>query len=71
MGWEMIRAGAVAKQVVDELKEIGVDISTGASGTLAAQAKAAFAGRTLSDYYTEGMSTKAICVLFWAHACLT
>ncbi|KAL3775325.1 hypothetical protein HJC23_003146 [Cyclotella cryptica] len=54
MGWEMIRAGAVAKQVVSELKSMGVDISTGASGALAAQAKAAFAGRTLSDYYTEG-----------------
>lgn len=55
MGWEMIRAGAIAKQVVSELKGMGVDISKGASGALAAQAKAAFAGRTLSDYYTEGM----------------
>lgn len=58
MGWEMIRAGAVAKQVVAELQGMGVNISTGASGALAAQAKAAFAGRTLSDYYTAGMPRK-------------
>jgi hypothetical protein len=51
---EMIRAGAVAKQVIDELKSLGVDIKTGATGALATTAKAAFAGRTLDSYYTKG-----------------
>ena len=52
---EMIRAGAVAKQVIVELESMGVDIKTGTTGDLADAAKAAFAGRTLDDYYTEGM----------------
>jgi hypothetical protein len=47
MGWEMIRAGAVAKRVIKELEEMGVDIKNGATGALAASAKAAFAGRNL------------------------
>lgn len=50
----MIRAGAVAKQVIVELESMGVDIKTGATGDIADAAKAAFAGRTLDDYYTEG-----------------
>jgi len=56
-GWEMIRAGAVAKQVIAELEELGVDIKEGATGDIAAAAKEAFAGRTLDDYYTEGELT--------------
>jgi len=54
MGWEMIRAGAIAKKVLAELEGMGVDTKAGATGELAATAKAAFAGRTLNDYYTEG-----------------
>ncbi len=50
----MIRAGAVAKQVIVELESMGVDIKNGTTGDLAVAAKAAFAGRTLDDYYTEG-----------------
>ena len=50
----MIRAGAVAKKVIIELEELGVDIKTGATGTIAETAKAAFVGRTLDDYYTSG-----------------
>lgn len=51
---EMIRAGAVAKQVIVELESMGVDIKTGATGDVADAAKAAFVNRTLDDYYTEG-----------------
>ena len=51
---EMIRAGAVAKQVIDELVTLGVDIKTGATGDLATTAKARFAGKTLDDYYKSG-----------------
>lgn len=54
MGWEMIRAGAIAKKVLTELEGLGVDIKTGATGALAESAKAAFAGRTLNDYYISG-----------------
>lgn len=54
MGWEMVRAGAVGKRVVDELTGLGCDIVNGCPDN--AQAKSAFAGRTLSDYYTEGKS---------------
>jgi hypothetical protein len=50
----MIRAGAIAKQVIVELESMGVDIKTGATGDIADAAKAAFAGRTLDSYYTEG-----------------
>lgn len=52
MGWEMTRAGAVAKRVLDELKELGCDTATGCPDNTAAME--AFAGRTLDDYYTEG-----------------
>jgi hypothetical protein len=51
---EMIRAGAVAKQVIDELVGLGVNIKTGATGALASTAKDQFAGRTLDDYYKAG-----------------
>ena len=50
----MIRAGAVAKQVIVELESLGVDIKTGATGDVADAAKAAFSGRTLDSYYTAG-----------------
>lgn len=43
-----------AKQVIKELEEMGVDTTNGSTGDIAAAAKAAFADRTLSDYYTEG-----------------
>lgn len=54
MGWEMIRAGAVAKRVIKELEGMGVDIKNGSTGAIAAAAKAAFAGRVLNDYYIAG-----------------
>lgn len=54
MGWEMIRAGAIAKRVLTELKEMGVDTTIGATGKDATDAMLAFKDRTLSDYYTEG-----------------
>jgi hypothetical protein len=53
MGWEMIRAGAIARKVVNELESIGCVMATGCVGNTAAQAR--FEGRTLADYYTEGM----------------
>ena len=55
-GWEMIRAGAVAKKVLMELEGMGCDTSNGCTGSVADAALAAFSGRTLSDYYyTEGV----------------
>lgn len=50
----MIRAGAIAKEVKKELEEMGCNPNTGCDGATAAAAKAAFAGRTLDDYYTSG-----------------
>ena len=52
MGWEMTRAGVIAKKVVAELKTLGCDVATGCPGNQAVVN--AFAGRTLSNYYTEG-----------------
>lgn len=57
MGWEMIRAGAIAKQVLKELEGMGIDIKQGTTGASADSAKAAFAGRTTKDYYTEGVGS--------------
>lgn len=54
MGWEMIRAGAIAKMVVNELEGMGVNIVNGTSGDDAEKAMDAFKGRSLSDYYTKG-----------------
>ena len=50
----MIRAGAVARKVLMELEEMGCDTSFGCP-SMADAANAAFAGRTLTDYYTEGV----------------
>lgn len=58
MGWEMIRTGAIAKKVIDELEGMGCDTKMGCPSMAAA--KTAFAGRTLSDYYTEGQFTVRI-----------
>ena len=52
LGWEMTRAGAIAKRVLDELKALGCDTMTGCPDNAAAME--AFQGRTLDDYYTEG-----------------
>ena len=49
-----VRAGAVAKRVLVELESMGIDTMNGSTGDVADAAKAAFAGRTLDDYYTEG-----------------
>jgi hypothetical protein len=55
MGWEMVRAGAIARRVIDELEGMGCDTKTGCPDlTMAAEA---FKGRTLADYYTEGKGT--------------
>ena len=37
-----------------ELESMGIDVKNGSTGEVADKAKEAFAGRTLSDYYTEG-----------------
>ena len=51
----MARAGAIAKRVLRELTELGVNTLTGSNGTAAATlALNEFKGRTLSDYYTSG-----------------
>ena len=52
MGYEMARAGAVARQVLDELASLGCNTTVGCPSNEAA--KAAFRGRNLSYYYTEG-----------------
>lgn len=52
MGYEMARAGAIAKQVLEELASLGCDTTVGCPDN--EQAKAAFQGRDLSYYYTEG-----------------
>lgn len=55
MGWEMVRSGAIAKRVLTELGELGCDpVSGECPNNLKEEAKAAFNGRTTSDYYTEG-----------------
>lgn len=55
MGWEMIRAGAIAKLVLAELEDMGCDTKTGCPNSDVGDAvMEVFAGRTLSDYYTEG-----------------
>jgi alkaline phosphatase len=52
MGWEMIRAGAIARRVIDELENMGCDTKVGCPDL--SMAAEAFKGRTLADYYTEG-----------------
>jgi urease alpha subunit len=54
-GWEMTRAGAIARQVIDELESLGCDTMEGCPNN--ADAMEAFEGRSLSDYYTEGYGT--------------
>ena len=60
MGWEMTRAGAVAKKVIDELENLGCDTKVGCPASQVAID--AFASRTLSDYYTEGKTHFVTCV---------
>jgi alkaline phosphatase len=51
----MVRAGAITKRVLNELTALGIDTKNGSPGTpQATAALAAFKGRTLKDYYTEG-----------------
>ena len=55
MGWEMIRAGAIAKRVLEELENMGCDPKTGCPNSdVGDDVLKAFVGRTLADYYTEG-----------------
>ena len=63
MGWEMICAGAIAKLVIDELEGWGCDTTTGCPEMKDA-AMAAFAGRTLDDYYTEGTLEGTVVFVF-------
>ena len=52
----MVRAGAIAKRVIEELGELGCDSKSGeCPEDLKEKAKKAFEGRSLGDYYTEGM----------------
>jgi hypothetical protein len=60
MGWEMVRAGAIAKQVIDELESLGCDTKVGCPDN--EEAIATFAERNLSDYYTSGKTQFATCV---------
>jgi hypothetical protein len=54
-GWEMVRAGSIARQVIDELADLGCDVTLGEClENLKQVAKDQFGGRTLEDYYTEG-----------------
>ena len=55
-GWEPNRAAAILVQVLEELATLGVDAgnASATSASIKAAAKAKFAGRTLSDYYTSG-----------------
>ena len=56
MGYEMARAGAIARQVIDELESLGCNTTIGCPNNTAAMA--AFQGRNLSYYYTEGTHRK-------------
>lgn len=52
----MVRAGAIAKRVIEELGELGCDSKSGeCPDDRKEAAKSAFEGRTTADYYTEGM----------------
>jgi len=54
MGWEMARAGSIAKQIIEELEAFGCDIKMGCPENR--NASEAFSGRILADYYMEGKS---------------
>jgi hypothetical protein len=55
MGWESTRAGAIARQIIDELESLGCNTMEGCPDNAAA--REAFEGRSLSDYYTEGFGS--------------
>ena len=56
----MIRAGAIARQILDELESIGCDTKTGCRDSeVGDQALELFRDRALSDYYTEGTKVLA------------
>ena len=61
MGWEMVRAGAIHKTILEDLKAThGIDLSNGienADLTNKEAALAAYADKTLDDYYTAGRGT--------------
>ena len=61
MGWEMVRAGAIHKTILEDLKTShGIDLSNGienADLTNKDAALAAYAKKTLADYYTAGRGT--------------
>ncbi len=51
----MLRSGAIAKRVIEELGELGCDSLSGeCPDDLKEAAMDAFSGRTTADYYTEG-----------------
>jgi hypothetical protein len=57
----MVRAGAIAKRVIQELGELGCDSKSGeCPDDLKEEAKKAFEGRSIGDYYTEGMEYNSI-----------
>ena len=54
MGWESIRAGAIARQIIDELdKKFDCPVASGGCPDNR-EAKASFIGRNLNDYYNAG-----------------
>jgi|GEM_PF-543168 len=61
MGWEMVRAGAIHKTILKDLKtSYGIDLSNGfnnADMTNKDNALAAYANKTLDDFYTSGPGT--------------
>jgi hypothetical protein len=61
MGWEMVRAGAIHKTILNDLKTThGIDLSNGienADLTNKETALAAYANKTLDDFYTAGRGT--------------
>ena len=61
MGWEMVRAGAIHKTILEDLKtSFGIDLSNGidnADLTRKDEALTAYANKTLDDYYTAGSGT--------------
>lgn len=56
MGWEMIRAGAITKLVLDDLETMGCDTKTGfPNSDIGDAALKAFARHSLADHCAEGV----------------
>ena len=53
--FDSLPTGAIARQIIDELESMGCNTMEGGPDNI--EAIEAFAGRSLSDYYTEGLGT--------------